>query len=106
MLAEFPYLGPPHNSRRRSIGVVLGACQRPRISSNFEEQPMSEQQDLGVIRFGSLWLETQLPLRDFRNLSRCTIFCGGLWYGHSTTGQKPPPFTPRRGREKQHPTEY
>jgi hypothetical protein len=38
-----------------------------------------------VIRFGSLSLETQLLWRDFRNLSTCTIFCGGLSYGHRTT---------------------
>jgi hypothetical protein len=37
------------------------------------------------IRSCLLLLETQLPLRDFRNLSTCTIFCGGLSYGHKTT---------------------
>jgi hypothetical protein len=43
------------------------------------------QHEPEVIIFGLLLLETQLPLRDFRNLSTCTIFCGGLSYGHRTT---------------------
>jgi hypothetical protein len=40
---------------------------------------------LEAITAGPLSLETQLPLRDFRNPSTCTIFCGDLSYGHRTT---------------------
>jgi hypothetical protein len=39
----------------------------------------------GGFRTGLLLLETQLPLHDFRNLSMCTTFYGGLSYGHRTT---------------------
>jgi hypothetical protein len=50
----------------RLVRAVLGECV----------QHLPDQHE--VIRFGSLSPETQLLWHDFRNLSTCTIFCGGL----------------------------
>jgi len=77
--------------KARTEMIVLDAnairtCRPGRTRAESTESTLPHE--LEVIKFGSLSLETQLLWRDFRNLSTCTIFCGGLSYGRRTTGHK------------------
>jgi hypothetical protein len=71
--------GPGKSSK---LNMLIRAVLGTRVGHLLDQYAQHEPE---VIRFGSLSLETQLPLRDFRNLSTCTISCGGLSYGHRTT---------------------
>ncbi len=53
------------------VVFIMGKCVGHLLDLYAQHEPE-------VIIFGLLLLETQLLWRDFRNLSTCTIFCGGL----------------------------
>ena len=77
----------PHPTRVRRVQYAEMAVRMPTqlVRAALSECVRHLPDQYEVIRIGSLSLETQLLWRDFRNLSTCTIFCGGLSYGHRTT---------------------